>query len=149
LKAQPNYYCSANFYVPKNRNSKVPGVLVTVGHKEEGKSKLMYHELCLGLVLKGYAVLIIDPMGQGERSEYFDTDSKTHFFERKTDQHHYFGRQAFLADWSLAGLRLWDGIRAVDYLVSREEVDSSNLAVVGNSGGGHMAMYIAAVDRAN
>jgi cephalosporin-C deacetylase-like acetyl esterase len=146
FETQPNYYCSANFYVPKNRDSKVPGVLVTVGHKEEGKSKLMYHELCLGLVLKGYAVLIIDPMGQGERSEYFDKDSKTHFFERKTDQHHYFGRQALMANWSLAGLRLWDGIRAVDYLVSREEVDSSNLAVVGNSGGGHMAMYIAAVD---
>ena len=146
FESQPNYFCSANFYVPKDRPSKVPGVLVTVGHKEDGKSRLMYHELCLGLVLKGYAVLIVDPMGQGERSEYFDSDTKTHFLERKIDQHHYFGRQAFLADWSLPSLRIWDGIRAVDYLVSRAEVDTSKLAVVGNSGGGQMAMYIAAVD---
>jgi len=147
FESQPEYYCSANFYAPKNRSFPVPGILVTVGHKEDGKSKLMYHELCLGLVLKGYAVLIVDPMGQGERSEYFDAETNTHFLERKVDQHHYFGRQAFLADWSLPTLRTWDCIRAVDYLVSRTEVDTSKLAVVGNSGGGQMSLYTAAIDQ--
>ncbi|MDD4108947.1 MAG: acetylxylan esterase, partial [Prolixibacteraceae bacterium] len=62
------------------------------------------------------------------------------------NQHHYVGRPAFLADWSLSGIRTWDCIRAVDYLVSRPEVDTTKLAVTGNSGGGQMALLTAAVD---
>jgi cephalosporin-C deacetylase-like acetyl esterase len=62
------------------------------------------------------------------------------------DQHHYVGRPAFLVDWSLPGLRTWDCIRAIDYLVSRPEVDTSRLAVAGNSGGGQMALLTAAAD---
>jgi cephalosporin-C deacetylase-like acetyl esterase len=147
FESQPNYFCAANFYIPKDRPLPVPGVLITIGHKELGKSRPMYHELGVGLALKGYAALAMDPMGQGERSEYFDTAKRIHLLERKTDQHHYFGRQAFLADWTLASRRVWDCLRAVDYLVSRAEVDSSKLAVVGNSGGGEMAMFITAVDQ--
>ncbi len=146
FESQPQYYCTANFYVPKDRKFPMPGVLVTIGHKEEGKSRLMYHECCLGLVLKGYVVLILDPMGQGERSEYFDPDTKKHLIGKAKDQHHYAGGPAFLADWTHPGTRVWDCIRAVDYLVSRSEVDTNRLAVVGNSGGGQMALQITAID---
>jgi cephalosporin-C deacetylase-like acetyl esterase len=147
FESQPNYFCSANFYVPKTRSFPVPGVLVTIGHKEEGKSRKMYHECCLGLVLKGYVVLALDPMGQGERSEYFNEKTKENLIERAVDQHHYVGRPAYLTNWTLSTIRTWDCIRAVDYLVSRSEVDTSRLAVVGNSGGGQMAMQITAVDK--
>jgi cephalosporin-C deacetylase-like acetyl esterase len=147
FESQPNYYCTANFYVPKDRPFPVPGVLITIGHKKEGKSRKMYHECGLGLALKGYAALVLDPMGQGERSEYFDADTKEHLIELAVDQHHYSGRPAFLVDWTLPGSRIWDCIRAVDYMVSRTEVDTSKLAVVGNSGGGVMAMFITAVDQ--
>ena len=58
----------------------------------------------------------------------------------------YLGWPSFFVDWSLAGLRVWDGIRAVDYLVSRPEVDKTRLGVVGNSGGGQMSFLIAAAD---
>jgi cephalosporin-C deacetylase-like acetyl esterase len=107
----------------------------------------MYHECCLGLVLKGYVVLALDPMGQGERSEYFDKKTKKHLIDRAVDQHHYVGRPAYLANWTLSSIRTWDCIRAVDYLVSRSEVDTSRIAVVGNSGGGQMGMQVTAVDK--
>ena len=68
FESQPNYYCAANFYVPKGRPSPMPGVLITIGHKELGKSRPMYHECGVGLALIVYAALALDPMGQGERS---------------------------------------------------------------------------------
>lgn len=146
FESQPRYYCTANFYVPKEREFPLPGVLFTCGHSHNGKALRLYHECCLGLVTKGYVVLALDPMGQGERSEYFDPVTKENTVYVAVAQHHYVGRPAFLVDWSLSGLRTWDCIRAVDYLVSRPEVDKDKLAAVGNSGGGQMAFLITAVD---
>ena len=146
FESQPDYYVTANFYVPKNRSLPAPGVLFTCGHSAEAKAALLYHEACLGLVLKGYTVLAFDPMGQGERSEYIDPETRENRVGFNVPQHHYIGKPSLLVDWSLAGLRIWDGIRALDYLVSRPEVDRSKIAAVGNSGGGEMAMLITAVD---
>ena len=146
FESQPKYYCTANFYVPKDRELPAPGVIFTCGHSRDGKAERLYHECCLGLVLKGYVVLALDPMGQGERSEYFDPETKKPLVGLTVSQHHYVGRPAFLVDWSLSGLRTWDCIRAVDYLVSRPEVDRDKLAAVGNSGGGQMALLITAAD---
>ncbi|MFC1562614.1 alpha/beta hydrolase family protein [candidate division KSB1 bacterium] len=146
FESQPKYYCTANFYVPKGREFPQPGVLFTCGHSDGGKGEKLYHETALGLVLKGYVVLALDPMGQGERSEYFDPVTLEPLVDLCVPQHHYVGRPAFLVDWTLSGLRTWDCIRAVDYLVSRPEVDKDKLAAVGNSGGGQMAVLITAVD---
>lgn len=77
FQSQPKYYCTANVYVPKHRPFPQPGVLFTCGHAAEGKAAPLYHEACLGLVLKGYVVLALDPMGQGERSEYFERNRGT------------------------------------------------------------------------
>ncbi len=146
FESQPGYYVSGNLYLPSNREFPVPGVIFTCGHSDNGKAMEYYHETCLGLVNKGYVVLAFDPMGQGERSEYFDRENKKNIISLSTGQHMYLGRTSFLVDWSLAGLRIWDGIRAVDYLVSRPEVDQNKLSIVGNSGGGQMALLIAAAD---
>ena len=145
FESQPGFFVTANLYVPKGRQFPVPGVVFPLGHSDAGKSRDAYHMSGLGLVLKGYVVLVFDPIGQGERSEYIDgkNDWLVHL---GVDQHWYVGRPAFLADWTLSGLRTWDGIRAVDYLVSRPEVDKNKLAAVGCSGGGQMALLITAVD---
>ena len=146
FESQPQYYVTANLYVPKNRKFPLPGVLVTCGHSDDAKAYDEYQMTCLGLVHKGYVVLIFDPTGQGERSEYFDVKTKNSLVAMSVSQHHYVSRPAFLADWTLSGLRTWDAIRAVDYLVSRPEVDKTKLASVGQSGGGQMALLITAVD---
>lgn len=147
FESQPGYYVTANYYIPKKRKFPVPGVLFTCGHSDNGKGDRLYHSTCLGLVLKGYAVLAIDPVGQGERIEYFDEHSKKQNVQGSVSQHYYLGRPSFLVNWTLSGLRTWDAIRAVDYLVTRPEVDTSKLAAVGNSGGGMMALLITAVDQ--
>lgn len=143
-ESQPNLFVPANLYVPKNREFPLPGILVTIGHSNSGKHA--YRELGVGFAKKGYVVLLSDPIGQGERSEYFDPKTLKPTLRYGVGQHNYLGRPAILADWSLSSLRTWDCIRAVDYLVSRPEVDSSRLGVVGNSGGGQMALIITAVD---
>jgi hypothetical protein len=120
-------------------------VVFPLGHSDAGKSRDNYHMSGLGMVLKGYVVLVFDPIGQGERSEYID-DNNDWLVHLGVDQHWYVGRPAFLTNWSLSGLRTWDGIRAVDYLESRPEVDKNKLAAVGCSGGGQMALLITAVD---
>jgi cephalosporin-C deacetylase-like acetyl esterase len=147
FESRPHYYVTANFYLPKQRKLPVPGVLFTCGHSDNGKNNLLYHSTCLGLVLKGYAVLAIDPTGQGERIEYFDGGTKKENVNGAVSQHYYLGRPSFLVNRTLSGLRTWDCIRALDYLVSRPEIDTSKIAAVGNSGGGQMALLITAVDQ--
>jgi len=147
FESRPHYYVTANFYLPKERKLPVPGVLFTCGHSDNGKNNLLYHSTCLGLVLKGYAVLAFDPVGQGERVEYFDTDTNKENVEGAVDQHYYLGRPSFLVNRTLSGLRAWDAIRALDYLTSRPEIDTSKIAAVGNSGGGQMALLITALDQ--
>jgi cephalosporin-C deacetylase-like acetyl esterase len=146
FESQPKYYVTANLYIPKGRKFPAPGVVFPCGHSDDGKAQDFYHMSGLGLALKGYVVLVFDPMGQGERSEYYEASTGRPVIPRGVNQHHYVGKPAFLADWTLAGLRTWDCIRAVDYLVSRPEVDKDRIAAAGCSGGGQMAMLITAVD---
>jgi cephalosporin-C deacetylase-like acetyl esterase len=146
-ESQPNYYVTANLYIPKNRKEPMPGVLFTSGHSGPGKMLPLYQEACIGLALKGYVVLAIDPIGQGERIEYFNATDKKENVQGAVSQHYYLGRPSFLVNWTLSGLRVWDCIRALDYLTSRPEVDTSKVAAVGNSGGGQMALLITAVDK--
>lgn len=146
-ESQPQYYVAANLYLPKDRKFPVPGIVFPCGHSDDGKTAVLYHETALGLVLKGYVVLVVDPMGQGERSEYNDTATNNPLVHKSVSQHHYISRPSFLLNQTLSGLRLWDCIRAVDYLVSRPEVDTSKLAAVGNSGGGQMSLLITAIDK--
>lgn len=146
FQSQPKYYCTANVYVPKRRPFPQPGILFTCGHAKEGKAYPLYHEACLGLVLKGYVVLALDPTGQGERSEYFDPATGEPLAPLCVSQHHYLARPSWLVGRSLAGYRTWDARRAIDYLVARPEVDPERIGVMGNSGGGIMALLVTAAD---
>jgi len=146
FESQPGYHCTANVYLPKRRSFPLPGVLFTCGHAADGKAARLYHECCLGLVLKGYVVLALDPTGQGERAEYFDPATGEAVVPLCVAHHHYLGRPSWLVGRTLAGYRTWDCVRALDYLVTRPEVERERIAVVGNSGGGIMALLIAAVD---
>ena len=146
FESHPRYFVTANLYLPAGVRGKVPGVVFTCGHAGEGKAAKLYHECCLGMVLKGCVVLAFDPTGQGERSEFVDPETGKDTVRRCCPAHHYVGRPSWLVGRSLAGYRTWDGIRAVDALLERPEVDPERLAVVGNSGGGQMALLIAAAD---
>ena len=90
-------------------------------------------------------MLAYDPSGQGERYEYFDTVLNKPRFSN-TVEHSTAGVQCLLTGTNYARYELWDGIRGIDYLVTRKEVDPKRIGVAGNSGGGTLTAYLQVVD---
>src|SRR5690606_35619104 len=91
-------------------------------------------------------VFAFDPVGQGERLEYPAEAPGQSLLGGPTKEHSYPGAQAFIAGRSQAWFMIWDGIRAVDYLLSRKEIDPQRIGITGRSGGGTQSAYIAALD---
>ena len=55
-------------------------------------------------------------------------------------------RKELLLGWNTAQFRIWDGVRALDYLVSRSDVDARRVGVLGLSGGGTLSAYLNALE---
>jgi dienelactone hydrolase len=77
---------------------------------------------------------------------YYDREKGKSIVGGPTKEHSYPGNQAFISGSSQARYMIWDGIRAIDYLLTRKEVDSARLGITGRSGGGTQSSYIAAFD---
>ena len=145
FESLPGVYVSALVYVPEDGNEKHPGILVPAGHAENGK--VHYQALCQRLVQRGYIVIAWDPVGQGERSQFWDAKAGKSRYNLICAEHAVLGNLAYLAGTNLARWEIWDGIRAVDYLLTRPEVDPERINITGTSGGGFQAAHIAALDR--
>ena len=141
--SRPGYPVTANLYLPKKRAGKVPGVLVVCGHAYEGKACDTYASAAIGLVLKGFASLVIDPVEQGERKQYAGVENPRGGL---CANHNMMGKQMALEGEWLGAWRVWDAIRGLDYLETRAEVDAKRLLVTGNSGGGTLTTWVAAAD---
>jgi cephalosporin-C deacetylase-like acetyl esterase len=146
FESRPDFPITANLYLPERGDGPVPGILVPCGHAVEGKAYPSYQAACQGLVRNGFAVLIYDPVGQGERSMYVDPNTGEDTIPRGTAQHGVDGNRCTLLGSSLATWRVWDGISALDYLTSRPEVDPERIGCTGNSGGGTLTTYLCAVE---
>ena len=148
FESQPGFYVTSSLYIPSGvkKGKKTPAVIYCSGHSVEGYRNSVYQHVILNLVTKGFIVFAFDPVGQGERLEYFDASSGKSSIGGPTSEHSYPGAQAFIAGSSQAKYMIWDGIRAVDYLLSRKEVDPARIGITGRSGGGTQAAYIAAMD---
>ncbi len=142
----PGFRVTANVYVPRRQDPPFPAVLGVAGHSDNGKASATYQRAWIAMAKRGFLVLAYDPPGQGERSLYFDAELGRSRVGIGTREHNHAGLQCLLAGHHFARYELWDGIRAVDYLLSRKDVDPSRLAVAGNSGGGTQAAYLAVVE---
>src|SRR5206468_8526089 len=100
---------------------------------------------CILMAKNGLAVLCYDPIGQGERLQLIDENKKPGI-KGSTSEHTMIGVGALLVGQSTAGYRIWDGIRSIDYLVSRPEIDPMKIGCTGNSGGGTLTAYLMALD---
>jgi dienelactone hydrolase len=145
FESRPNFLVTANLYVPKGRTFPLPGVVGTCGHSSNGKAAEAYQSFAQGLARQGYVVLIYDPLGQGERLQYPDEDLKSRIGVG-VREHLYAGNQQFLVGEFIGSWRAWDGIRALDYLLTRDEVDPKQIGVTGNSGGGTMTTWLCGVE---
>jgi len=145
FESQPRVFVTANLYIPKKTKPPHPGVIVPLGHSDNGKAFYYYQYVCQSLARKGYMVLPFDPFGQGERLQFLDPRTGKVLYG-PTEEHDQAGRPMLLFGSQFAQYRVWDGMRAVDYLLSRPEIDPERIGCTGQSGGGTMTMYLAALD---
>lgn len=145
FESRPNFPVTANLYIPKQKPFPLPAVVGTCGHSSNGKAAEAYQSFAQGLAKLGYICLIYDPIGQGERLQYVKEDL-TPVLRPGTREHLHAGNQQFLVGDFFGMWRAWDGIRALDYLLTRKEVDPKHLGVTGNSGGGTMTTWLCGVE---
>ena len=139
--SRPDFPVTANLYIPKKRTGKVPGVVFLCGHAQEGKFSTTYQAVMISLCRKGCVVLGIDPIGQGERWQYRYDESLYCCAE-----HNLLNRRMLLSGDNMGAWRVYDAVRGLDYLLTREEVDTQRVGVTGNSGGGTLTTLVAGVD---
>ena len=146
FESQPKLYVTANLYVPKNGTPPFPAVLFPLGHESGAKAHEAWQYVLGSLASKGFVALAWDPIGQGERSQFYDPDLRRSRLVASTREHTMMGAQCLLVGDNIARYTIYDGIRALDYLLSRKEVDPKRVGVTGNSGGGTHTAYLAALD---
>jgi cephalosporin-C deacetylase-like acetyl esterase len=145
FESRPEVFVTANLYLPKKHKPPYPGIIVPLGHSDNGKSFYYYQYVSQSLARKGYAVLPFDPFGQGERKQFLDPRTGKGLYG-PTGEHDQVGRPMLLFGSQFEQYRVWDGIRAIDYLLSRPEIDPEKIGCTGQSGGGTMTMWMAALD---
>ncbi len=146
-ESRPNFFVTAALYIPNNLKGKAPAIINTIGHSLASFKRDIYQRTAINFVKKGFIVLTFDPLGEGERVQYFSPELNKSEIGGTVFEHMYVGLQTLLVGKSLANYFIWDGIRAVDYLISRNEVDTSRIGITGLSGGGTQSAFIAAVDK--
>ena len=131
FESWPGYYVSALLYKPKNVAGARPGILSPCGHAAVGKAADPYQILHINLAKRGYVVLTYDPVGQGERSQFWDAEKGRSRYNLVCGEHAVLGNALYLLGSSLARFRIWDGLRGLDYLASLMEVDATKIGCVG------------------
>ena len=145
FESRPDFPVTANLYLPPRPVRSAPAVVCPCGHTASGKAADEYQSIGQTLARQGYLVLVYDPIGQGERYQYVDSQLKP-IHGGGTSEHLYAGNQQFLVGEFFGSWRAWDGIRALDYLLTRPEIDPERVAVSGVSGGGTMTTWLAALE---
>ena len=133
FESRPGCLVTAHLYRPRDLREPAPAVLGCCGHSDYGKLEPLYQEFCQRLVRAGFVVLIYDPFCQGERDQYWFLKDRTPVLYSMYG-HNMMGKQLDLVGEWFGAWRAWDGVRALDYLLARPEVDSCHVGLTGNSG---------------
>ncbi|MBD3629713.1 dienelactone hydrolase family protein [Cyclobacterium sp.] len=130
--SSPGLYVPANLYIPDGIQIPRPAVLYLCGHAHGQKAHYQAHARRLAEL--GFVVLIFDTLQFGEvRGHHWGPYNQGWF--------HWYSR-----GYNPAAVELWNAIRGLDYLSTRNEVDMDNIGVTGISGGGSQSWYMAAAD---
>ena len=141
FESLPNHHVTALLYLPPKGNGPWPGILFACGHSANGKAYPAYQTACALLAQNGFVVLNFDPISQGERTQ----QPKAQRYGTTT--HTLLNHGSRLVGRSIVWYSAWDGIRSIDYLLSRSEVDKSKpIGMTGTSGGGTQTTFLMALD---
>ena len=135
--SMPGVPVTANVFSPA-APGRHPAVVMSCGHSADGKDSPRYLRACVLAAKRGFVALMFDPYEQGERQTGEPYISTRH--------HNQIGLLGSLMDWSMPLLRVWDGMRAIDYVASRADVDPSRIGYMGQSGGGTLTALMEAAD---
>ncbi len=146
IESQPGFPVTVNLYRPPEISEPLPAVLNPLGHWADGKGELVVQARGIGLARNGYVALVYDPIGQGERSQVWDTATNSNPMVSSTEQHAAACLPCWLIGQTVINHMVWDGVRMLDYLEMRTDVDSSRIGCTGASGGGTYTMFLTAFD---
>ncbi|HZT81086.1 MAG TPA: prolyl oligopeptidase family serine peptidase, partial [Gemmataceae bacterium] len=160
FQSRPGLYVTGNLYRPSATASrerklpdKLPAVLYVCGHSFKGRdgNKTAFQDHGLWFASNGYVCLILDTLQLGEIPGVHHGTYGTPY--RHFAAYGLKGKEVVENRWwwqalgyTPAGVECWNGIRGIDYLVSRPDVDPEKIAVTGISGGGAATFWIAAAD---
>ena len=134
FESLPGFFVTGNLYRPIG-DGPFPAIVSPHGHWTYGRLENTATNSgpgrAIGLARQGFVVFTYDMVG------YLDSQQLPHTFG---------GRREQLWGLSLAGLQLWNSIRAVDFLESLPYVKRDAIGATGESGGGTQTFLLAAVD---
>ena len=146
-ESQPDFWVPANLYVPTTGGGPYPGIISPCGHYPLARMQPDYQCAYFNLVKNGFVVLAYDPIGQGERRQFWNPMTNVNEIGGPvTWEHSLPGQLLLLLGEDLTHYRVRDGMRAVDYLLTRPEVDHTKIGCAGHSGGGTLTKFITVMD---
>jgi cephalosporin-C deacetylase-like acetyl esterase len=135
FESMPKVHVTGDLYIPKRRTGKAPAIVYVCGHSNSPQgAKTVYQRHGISFAKNGYVAFMIDPI---QIAETFGL--------------HHGPHSLGMLDWysrgySPGGVEAWNAIRAVDYLVTRPEVDADRIGITGRSGGAATSWYAGALD---
>jgi len=130
-----HFYGAATLYMP-HTDKKIPLVFVCCGHGEEGRLTESYMAMGHRLASLGMGAIVIDNIGQGDRNL-----SKGEF--KAPD--HWNAIAPFYCGLTLQGLIVMETIALIRYMKNDPRFDADRFGACGNSGGGTLTMFLAAL----
>ena len=142
-ESRPRFLVPANLYAPRRADPLLPAVILVPDRVREGKAHEPYQRFGVLLARLGFVVLTWDPIGAGERQ---GPEATTTSRLPSLGEHEVLGRQCYLLGLNLLQYRIWDALRAIDYLEARPDVDPGRVAVAGHGGAAMEALLLACFD---
>src|SRR5579872_5453130 len=115
FESRPDFWVTGNLYVPTTGTGPFPAVISPCGHYSLARMEPEYQFAYLNMVKAGFVVLAYDPIGQGERRQYWDPETGKADIPDPVFEHSMPGQVLLLMGQDLTQYHIWDGMRAIDY----------------------------------
>ena len=144
--ARDGVYVPSSLYIPKGLSEPAPAVLFLSGHEPAARLAEAYQKVCQILVSAGLIVFAIDTVGQGERRNFYDPATGEYVCNGCNPDHDACGVPSLCTGRFIESYFMNDQMSAVDYMLTRPEIDPNRIGVTGCSGGGLQSLCVMTCD---
>ena len=146
IETMPGVYATGTMFLPTEDRFKAPypAMLVVCGHTSNGKAYDAYQGAGILAAINGIAAFVYDPIDQGERKQHLN--GKGSPIVEGVQAHNLVEASSVPVGRNCATFEVWDNMRAIDYLQSRDDIVSDKIGVCGTSGGGTQTSYLMVLD---